>query len=166
MKEFFNVYNKAEEYFLVGCLAFTVCIVFLQVVMRNLFNYALPWCEELSRYIFVWLVWLGASMTTRKKGHIRVEFIFNIFGGKYRVFFEILTAVIWCGFCIFLAAISSQLVIKAYNINNVSTAMQLPMYISYLAIPVGVGIMSLRLIGQIIEIIKTMGKTPAKEALE
>ena len=54
-------FDNAEEYLLVGSLAFNVVLVFFQVVMRYVFQNSLSWSEELARYIFLWQTWVGAS---------------------------------------------------------------------------------------------------------
>lgn len=57
-----NIYNNLEEYLLVVSLVINVLLVFLQVIMRTVFKNSLTWSEELSRYIFIWQIWLGASI--------------------------------------------------------------------------------------------------------
>ena len=57
-----TIWNKIEEYFLVYSLILMVALVFIQVIMRYIFNNSLSWSEELVRYIFIWQIWLGASL--------------------------------------------------------------------------------------------------------
>ena len=51
-----NIYNNLEEYLLVVSLVINVLLVFLQVIMRTVFKNSLTWSEELSRYIYFWLI--------------------------------------------------------------------------------------------------------------
>ena len=60
-----NIYNNLEEYLLVVSLVINVLLVFLQVIMRTVFKNSLTWSEELSRYIFIWQIWLGASIALK-----------------------------------------------------------------------------------------------------
>ena len=53
--------EKLEEYFLVISMIAMVVIIFLQVVMRYVFNNSLTWSEEIARYIFLWQIWIGVS---------------------------------------------------------------------------------------------------------
>ena len=82
MKKLFNFYNKIEEYLLVYSLVFNVILVFSQVIMRSIFNLSLSWSEELSRYIFIWQIWLGTSIAIKEDKHINVELIYQIVKSK------------------------------------------------------------------------------------
>lgn len=51
-----------------------ILIMFSQVVLRYVFNSPLIWAEELSRYMFVWIVYLGASIAISRKAHLEVDY--------------------------------------------------------------------------------------------
>lgn len=51
-------------------------VITLQIVFRVFFQ-ALPWSEELSRYLLVWTTFLGATMAYRHGVHIAVTFLVN-----------------------------------------------------------------------------------------
>jgi TRAP-type C4-dicarboxylate transport system permease small subunit len=46
--------------------------VFLQVIMRYVFNSALQWSEEVAAMAMVWAVYMGASLCVRERFHIRI----------------------------------------------------------------------------------------------
>ncbi len=48
-------------------------VVLLQVLMRYLFAYPNPWSEEVSRYCFIWLSLLGASLAVEHRAHFRFD---------------------------------------------------------------------------------------------
>jgi len=64
---------KALEVLLVILLAGMVVMVFGNVVLRYLFNSGILVSEELSRYFFVWLTFIGAVVTFREGAHLGVE---------------------------------------------------------------------------------------------
>ena len=76
------VYNHLEEYLLLGSLVFSVLLVFFQVIMRTVFHNSLSWSEELSRYIFIWQIWLGASIALKEDEHINVTLVYNMVKNK------------------------------------------------------------------------------------
>jgi TRAP-type transport system small permease protein len=43
------------------------------VIARYCFNNPLPWTEEFARYTFIWLIFMGAVVCTKQKGHIVVD---------------------------------------------------------------------------------------------
>jgi TRAP-type C4-dicarboxylate transport system permease small subunit len=52
-----------------------VTLTFLQVVLRTFFNEPQTWVEELSRYIFVWVVFVGAAIGVYHDNHIRLDLV-------------------------------------------------------------------------------------------
>lgn len=64
---------KALEGLLVLLLATMVVMVFGNVVLRYLFDTGIDISEELSRYLFVWLTFVGAVVVARENAHLGVE---------------------------------------------------------------------------------------------
>ena len=141
-----NIFGKVEEYFLVGSMVVSVCVVFLQVVMRYVFQNSLTWSEELARYIFLWQCWIGASFAVKKGSHIRVEILPNKFAGKKKVIFEVIITLIWFSFTIFLAYTGTWITTHVFNSGQLSPAMRIPMGYAYASVPVGCFLMIVHLI--------------------
>ena len=55
--------------------------IFAQVVSRYGFSYTPEWSEELARYLFVYVVFLGSALIMGESGHLAVEFLPNYFKG-------------------------------------------------------------------------------------
>ena len=55
------------------CLAVMVVLVFGNVVLRYGFNSGITISEELSRWLFVWMIFLGAIIAMREHGHLGVD---------------------------------------------------------------------------------------------
>lgn len=163
MRKIINFYNKLEEYLLVSSLVFTVCIILLQVIMRYVFNSSLSWSEELARYIFIWQIWLGASLGVREKKHIRVELIYGLFKQKGQRIMDILSTIIWIALCIFLAVNGTKLTLALLQRHSTSPAMKIPMYMIYATLPISCGVMGLRLIQRVFEMIKVFLKAEGGE---
>lgn len=64
---------QALEVLLVVLLAGMVVMVFGNVVLRYGFNSGIVVSEEMSRYFFVWLTFIGAVVTFRENAHLGVE---------------------------------------------------------------------------------------------
>jgi TRAP-type C4-dicarboxylate transport system permease small subunit len=54
-------------------MATMAVLVFANVVSRYLLNYSIIWVEELTRYMMVWVGFLGAGLVLRLGAHIAVE---------------------------------------------------------------------------------------------
>lgn len=138
--------DRLEEYFLVYILAISVLLIFIQVIMRYVFSNSLSWSEEVARYLFLWLSWVGASLAVREREHFRVEMLSNIIKGKARLYYEIFIILIWCTFCLFLAFHSWKNTMFLWELGQKTAALEIPMAFAYASVPVGCLLMSLRLI--------------------
>ena len=140
------IWNHLEEFFLLPSLVFSVLLIFVQVVMRYVFGSSLSWSEELARYLFVWQIWLGVSYSARNMTHLRITLVKDRLSPKAQKVLELAVTAVWIGFAIFIAAKGMTLVMKVAKFNQLSSALQLPMMYVHLAVPVGCGLMVIRLI--------------------
>ena len=105
-----------------------VCIMFVQVVFRYIFNSSLSWSEELVRYLFVWLVFWGGALALKDKMHIGVDFFIELFSEKHIKYIRIFDLVLITIFHISLVIIGLAWV---YTIRGLlSSALRLPVNIS------------------------------------
>lgn len=61
-------------------LGVAVLIVLMQIILRFGFNNPRAWAEEVSRYLFIWMVFIGCGIATARGSHIRVTEIVDMFG--------------------------------------------------------------------------------------
>ncbi len=64
---------KLMEIFIVLCMVAMVVMVFGNVVLRYGFNSGIDISDEMSRYCFIWLTYVGAMVAMREKGHLGVD---------------------------------------------------------------------------------------------
>lgn len=77
MKKLIDGFFKLLELGVVLCLLAMVLMVFGNVVMRYVFNSGILISEEMSRYAFIWLTYLGAMVAMREGGHLGVDTLFK-----------------------------------------------------------------------------------------
>ena len=80
-----------------------VIIVFLQVIMRYVFNHSLTWADESSRFLFVWLVYLGGSITVRTGKMVCFDLLLEACRGKLWKIMQIAVTAICVTFLAFVA---------------------------------------------------------------
>ncbi len=93
---------RALEALLVALLASMVVMVFGNVVLRYLFNSGIDVSDELSRYFFVWLTYIGAVVVMRENGHLGVDTMVGKFGPRGRVACMVLSDIIVLACCLIL----------------------------------------------------------------
>jgi TRAP-type transport system small permease protein len=62
--------DRLFSFLMVACLALMVLMVFGNVVLRYGFNSGITVSEELSRWLFVWMTFLGAVVAMRRHSHL------------------------------------------------------------------------------------------------
>jgi TRAP-type C4-dicarboxylate transport system permease small subunit len=145
-------FARFEEMILVLTLVLMVLLIFGQVIGRYVFQSAPSWTEELARYIHIFQVWVGASYAVKLRQHIRVEAFITRLHGTPRKIFEGLGVIIWFLLALFLAVFGTTLVLASIKHGQVTPALQMPIWVPYLAIPLGGAGMAIRLIQQLVDI--------------
>ncbi|MEK7346343.1 MAG: TRAP transporter small permease [Pseudomonadota bacterium] len=75
MKKINDLFFRLAEFTLVIMLSAMVIMVFGNVVLRYGFNDGIISSEELSRFLFIWITFLGAIVTMRENGHLGLDSI-------------------------------------------------------------------------------------------
>lgn len=75
-----SAYCKLLEFVLVALLAAMVVMVFGNVVLRYAFNSGITVSEELSRWAFVWMGFLGAIIAVKEGGHLGTDMLIGRLG--------------------------------------------------------------------------------------
>ena len=68
-----DLFFKLLELLVVAALVAMVIMVFGNVVMRYVFNSGILVSEEMSRYCFIWLTYIGAMIAMREREHLGVD---------------------------------------------------------------------------------------------
>lgn len=147
--------DKFEEIIGVTVLGVVVTLIFLGVVLRLIFTSGLPWQEELSRFGFVFVCYLGASYGIKSQDHIRITFVADALPKGAQKVLRVITDIVWIGFNIFIVIISLNVYQHMRNFRGESGILKIPLHYVFLTIPVGFALLTLRLIQQyIIKLIK------------
>jgi TRAP-type C4-dicarboxylate transport system permease small subunit len=68
-----TAYCRLLSWLMVGCLAVMVMLVFTNVVLRYAFNSGITVSEELARWLFVWMTFLGAVVALHERAHLGTD---------------------------------------------------------------------------------------------
>jgi TRAP-type C4-dicarboxylate transport system permease small subunit len=75
-----------------------VVIALLQVASRYLFAVSLPWTEEAGRFLFTWVIWLGAAVALRRAQHMRFDILVQVLRPPVRAGLQVLADTLVLGF--------------------------------------------------------------------
>lgn len=150
--------DNLEEILASSLLIFTTFLVFIQVVLRYMFNYSLYWSEELSRMLIVWFIFLGSSMAVRDKAHVNMDALANIIPKAIKDIIDIIINLICIVFCVLVVYGGFKILSTALRLNLMATSVKLPLFVPYAAVPVGMIFMMFRYIGDTMKSIRLVFK--------
>jgi TRAP-type C4-dicarboxylate transport system permease small subunit len=84
MEKIEKIFTHILNALVAACLTFMTLFVFSNVVLRYMFNSGITWAEEASRYLFIWLIFLGAIVGLRENAHLGVEIFVKKFSPAKR----------------------------------------------------------------------------------
>jgi TRAP-type C4-dicarboxylate transport system permease small subunit len=70
-----DTFTRGLEIVMVLCMAVMLVMVFSNVVLRLFFNTGIDWAEEIPRFAFVWMTFLGAIVGMRRRAHLGVDML-------------------------------------------------------------------------------------------
>ncbi len=69
--------QDGERWLLLILYAMIVATIAMEVIRRFVLSYSSIWGEEIARYAFIYLAWIGASSAIRERAHIRIDVILH-----------------------------------------------------------------------------------------
>jgi TRAP-type C4-dicarboxylate transport system permease small subunit len=115
--------------------------VFVQVVLRYAFRTGVEGLDEVPRYLFVWLVMIGAAAAMERGEHTALLYFRDRLGPAGRAGLAVLTTAL--GMLLFLSMIKSSLVLVPNANLQTSPGLRLPLGYVYAAVPVGAALILL-----------------------
>jgi len=146
VSRFWYVIDNIESYICRALLATFVCLLFLQILSREIFSYSFSWIEELSVYMFVWFVFFGASYAARMSAHNRVTFQFKMFSPRMVKYVEAVADLFWLFFNIYFIWLATDFVFNRMNKFWKSQTLGIEMKWVYMVLPIAFTLMTLRIL--------------------
>jgi TRAP-type C4-dicarboxylate transport system permease small subunit len=115
--------------------------VFLQVALRYVFRTGVEGLDEVPRYLFVWLVMIGAAAAMERGEHTALAYFRGRLGATGRAALAVLTTAL--GMLLFLSMIKASLVLVPNANLQTSPGLRLPLGYVYAAVPVGAALIVL-----------------------
>ena len=118
----------------------------VEVLRRELFSYSSIWGEEIVRYSFIYLAWIGAASAVRDRAHIRIDVLFHYVSPKIKAGLYIFGDIVMGVIAVYAFYWSFESVAVAWKYQSVSHGLRVPMVWFFAAVPIGFGLMIYRLI--------------------
>lgn len=141
----FNDFMLNIETVIMGVITgFLVACIFVEVVCRYFLFISVPWAEELTRYLFIWLTYIGSAYAVYYGQHTEIDVLQQIInkysrnikekGTKILRYASIISVMV---FEIIFAKIFWNYMITIFNSPQTSPTMHIPMGIIYMPVWIG-----------------------------
>lgn len=145
---------KLEEYsagifFVAGVLVSTYT-----VIMRYIFNDSPIWGLEIFEFLMTWAIFLAFGMALRENHHIVVDLLYDRLPFQVKRVISVIANLIGAGFSIFMTVTGAQMIALAYEQQIVTIDVGIPIWIPYIVMPVGMGLLALQFLVKCYKAIK------------
>jgi len=147
VKQIINIIDKeGERWLTLPLYVMVVLTVFTEVFRRFFLSYSSIWAEEVARYAFIYIAWIGASAAIRERAHIRIDFLLPLLSQRWRaiafIFGDIATLVL----AVFALYWSMDPVINSIEFGSVTHGLRISQAWFLFAVPLGFAMITLRLL--------------------
>lgn len=118
----------------------------VQIILRNFVGGGFPWAEEVSRFMFVWLMYFAISYAVRNQRHIKVRFFAKLFGEKIEKCIAILSDVFFLLFSVVMFVSTTKLVQDVQQFGDRAISLNISMNFLYVAGLIGLLLMTVRVL--------------------
>ncbi|WMW79718.1 TRAP transporter small permease [Undibacterium cyanobacteriorum] len=151
-----KVLDHLEEYLIALLMAAATLITFTAVVHRYMSGVDIPaiqdtlikinmsWAQELTIYLFVWMAKFGAAYGVRSGIHVGVDVLVNRLEPKNQKIFVMISLLSGALFTGIVGTLGANFVWGMSQTDQTSSDLEVPMWIVYMAIPLGSYLMSFR----------------------
>lgn len=133
--------DKILGYFLSTIMAIMVINVLWQVFTRFVIGTPSSFTDELARYLMIWVGVLGAAYISGRKMHVAIDLLPTKLNKEGQIKLKTFVNILIILFCLGALIIGGiRLVYITYTLEQYSAALQIPLALVYLVIPISGGL--------------------------
>jgi len=141
-----NIDKNGERYLLLPLYTMIVFVISVEVVRRTLLSYSSIWGEEVARYAFIYIAWIGASAAIKERAHIRIDVLLPLFSNRARAFIFLLGDIVTLILAILAIYWSMEPVLNSIHFGSVTHGLRISHAWFLAAVPFGFSMMIVRLV--------------------
>lgn len=138
--------QNAERWSLLVFYTMIVLTMFIEVVRREVFAYSSIWGEEIVRYSFIYLAWIGAAAAVKERGHIRIDVLMHYASPRLKALLYIFGDLVMFGVAAVAFFWSMETVLVSAKFGSVTHGLRISQVWFLLAVPIGFGLVIIRLL--------------------
>ena len=150
-----NVLSLIEKRLIQFLFTAITVTVLISVFNRITLNLPMSWSEELARYLFVWLVYIGAAACSKSGLHIGVTALVDIFPNKLHKICNFAGFLLCAVFSVVLTYTTLSVIKTQIAYGQITPSLRMPMQYPYFGIVIGAVLMFVHYVIHIIRFFKT-----------
>jgi TRAP-type C4-dicarboxylate transport system permease small subunit len=123
-----------------------VATMAIEVIRREIFAYSSIWGEEIVRYAFIYLVWIGAAAAVKERAHIRIDVILHYLGRRAKALVYMFGDIVMMVIAVIALYWSFETVGVSLRFGSVSHGLRVSMVFFLMAVPLGFTLVVIRLV--------------------
>lgn len=138
--------RDAERWLLLTFYVMLVITMAIEVLRREVFSYSSIWGEEIVRYSFIYLAWIGAAAAVKERAHIRIDVIMHYLGPRTKALLYMFGDLVM--FIVALIALywSFEAVHVSAKFGSVTDGLRISKVWFLMAVPMGFALITWRLL--------------------
>jgi len=138
--------RDAERWLLLTFYVMLVITMAVEVLRREVFAYSSIWGEEIVRYSFIYLAWIGAAAAVKERAHIRIDVIMHYLGPRTKALMYIFGDLVMFFVAVIALYWSIETVLVSAKFGSVTDGLRISKVWFLMAVPAGFGLMVWRLL--------------------
>lgn len=155
MKKIARILELIEEKTAVFLFILGSIICIYGVFMRYVLNSPVTWATEIFEMLMAAAIFIGFGMALKDERHIVVDLVYDKMSPAIKKVFNIISNLLGSGFSIYLTIMGISMVNVAYSQGRVSIDVGIPIWSTYLIMPIGMGLLSLYFVIRTVKAIRT-----------
>ena len=162
-----KIFNLLDENFEKPFLAIGMLAIILLISFNTIYRYIIVevfdqtggvfWIQEVARYIFIWISYLAVAMAIKSRTNIRVDVVHDSLPERFQNMSWVVVNVLFLVFTLAITYLSIIHIQLMMNFPQTTPALGIPFHMIYLVLPISFGLMSLRLIQDLVKQFKLTG---------
>jgi TRAP-type C4-dicarboxylate transport system permease small subunit len=145
--------DEVVKWIIIVLMLFIPAVMVLQVIIRYVFNYPLPWPEEAVRFALVWLVFMTACAALRRGEVVALDYVLVRLNRKVALCFTALGSLLMLGFLGVAIYSGVDMTWFMFKKGTPSPAMAFPTWIVYISLPIGCCLMSYQILMDLLHLL-------------
>lgn len=136
---------NAERWLLLVFYVMLVITMAIEVLRREIFAYSSIWGEEIVRFSFIYLAWVGASAAVKERAHIRIDVIMHYLPARPKALLYIFGDFVMLIIALVALYWSWEALHVSYKFGSVTDGLRVSKVWFLFSVPLGFGLMIWRL---------------------